>query len=349
MATVILQGFLAGRSGLGLMDFGLEAIIAATPVALWKTKLTHYQIFLGHNCRIMLKRLASKYWPMVVLLISIGAILGVSRYAEDRKAEKPNNTQASSPQTAVPPNNASKSAENVEKTKHGPDFVDTFTWPEGATAWALFLTLIVIAWQSTETRDAAKAANAQIKMMKQKERAQLMVEILPIETLEFDVNASRVKLKFSNIGTTHAMNVYAEGAARGIVFENTELMRGFLKMVPRGFIDKPAFEPLAFEFEDLEVPAVIRADTSYGDTWVAFIFPDEWFDAILLRPTIAIEVRGEIRYEDVFGDPHFTRFSYKIRIPKWGDVNSQGSAPIKPHAPFSYWVPVDGEEGNKAT
>jgi hypothetical protein len=125
----------------------------------------------------MLKRLALKYWPMVALIIFIGAILSMSRYAEHRKAEQSNNTQVSSPQTAVAPNDDSKSKENPDKTKYRPDFIDTFTWPEGATVWALFLTLIVIAWQSTETRDAAKAALLNAQALINSERPWIMATI----------------------------------------------------------------------------------------------------------------------------------------------------------------------------
>jgi hypothetical protein len=85
----------------------------------------------------MLKRLASKYWPLVLLFVSIGAILYVSRYAEERKTEKQKDAQSRSPQAAVAPNDASKGTEKTAKAEHYPDWIDTFTWPEGATVWAV--------------------------------------------------------------------------------------------------------------------------------------------------------------------------------------------------------------------
>jgi hypothetical protein len=106
----------------------------------------------------VLKAFVLRYWPLAVLGALVIAILATSRYTEHRKAENQNYTQASSPQASVTPDNASKSTENADKAKHRPDFIDTFTWPEGATVWALLLTLFVIAWQSAETREAAKAA-----------------------------------------------------------------------------------------------------------------------------------------------------------------------------------------------
>jgi hypothetical protein len=215
--------------------------------------------------------------------------------------------------------------------------------------FAAIITLRKLERQTKGTEDAANAALRQIQLMKDKERARITVEVLPIETLEFSINHNRVMLKFSNIGVTHAFNVYAEGDARAIVLENTELMKGFLKKIPRSFINKPEFEPPPLELEDLVVPTVLQSGASYGDTWVAFIFPEEWQDAILLRPQIAIEVRGEIRYQDVFGDNHSTKFSYDMRISKWGEVSREGSAPIRPYSPFSQWRESGGEDGNRAT
>ena len=215
--------------------------------------------------------------------------------------------------------------------------------------FAAIITLRKLERQTKGTEDAANAALKQIQLMKDKERARITVEVLPIETLEFGINHNRVMLKFSNIGVTHAFNVYAEGDARAIVLENIELMKGFLKKIPRSFINKPEFEPPPLELEDLVVPTVLQSGASYSDTWVAFIFPEEWQDAILLRPQIAIEVRGEIRYQDVFGDNHSTKFGYDMRISKWGEVSREGSAPIRPYSPFSQWRESGGEDGNRAT
>lgn len=111
----------------------------------------------------MLKRVMLKYWPMVLLLALIVTVLYVSRYAERRKEANQDNAQPSTPAATISPDDAGNAREDTDKLKHHPDFLDTFTWPEGVETWALILTLFVIAWQSTETRDAAKGAflNAQ--------------------------------------------------------------------------------------------------------------------------------------------------------------------------------------------
>jgi hypothetical protein len=106
----------------------------------------------------MLKRLFSRYWQMALLIALIGAVLYMSRYAENRKAQEGDDAQGSSPRAAVGPPDGNKGAQNADKPHHHPDWIDTFAWPEGATTWALLLTLIVIGWQSTETRVAARGS-----------------------------------------------------------------------------------------------------------------------------------------------------------------------------------------------
>lgn len=105
----------------------------------------------------MPKSAALKYWPLAVLTVLIVAIVCMSRYAENRKASKATNTQPSSPQISVAPNDASKTPKNTDKPKNPPSWVETFAWPDGVIARVLILTLIVIAWQSVETCAAAKA------------------------------------------------------------------------------------------------------------------------------------------------------------------------------------------------
>jgi len=125
----------------------------------------------------MLKRLALRYWPLAVLVVLVATIFCMSRYAENRKAKHQDNAQGSSPNTVISPNGNSQGAQNTNEPHKYPNWIDTFAWPEGATAWALFLTLLVIAWQSVETRAAVDAANSQIQFMKDKERARLEIEI----------------------------------------------------------------------------------------------------------------------------------------------------------------------------
>jgi hypothetical protein len=112
----------------------------------------------------MLKRLMLHYWALALLFIFIFAILGMSRYAEYRKAEHQDYAQRVRPEATIRPPSADKGANVAEKPKYSPSWVETFTWPEGVTAWALLLTLFVLAWQSNTATRAARAAEASIRL-----------------------------------------------------------------------------------------------------------------------------------------------------------------------------------------
>jgi hypothetical protein len=249
-------------------------------------------------------------------------------------------------------------------------YLPSFEHPESVIVWVTLaytfvslLTLFAIGaqvfWMKRQTKllsssiaiaqTSADAAMGQIRAMKDKERARISVEILPLDTLEFGDGNNRALLKFNNFGYTHALNVRASGDAHAIIFEDKVVQKGPFRIPDLRPYSTPLFEPLPFEFEDLGIPAVILANSPPAETWAAFIFPEEWYDEILLRPRMAIEVRGIVEYEDMFGDQHSTKFSYEMRISKWGKVSPSGSALIRPHSPFSHWFQSGGAEANQAT
>jgi hypothetical protein len=274
----------------------------------------------------MLKRLALKYWPMIVLLISIGTILYVSRYAEERKAEKQKDAQSRSPQTTVTPSDASKGIDKAEKTEHHPDWVDTFTWPEGATVWALFLTLVVIAWQSTETRDAAKAANAQIKMMKNKERARIVVDF-PSSALKLEDGPEWTKglgavyvetpMIVANWGGTNAFNVTARAA----------------------ITDTPNSPPFSDEVSVLSIPAVFKPNIEPLAVDVATLLKGINHLAAVENRFEILYLVGRITYDDIFEESHETQFRYRWEV---DGMNVEGQ-----HFDTSKWERTS--EGNWAT
>jgi len=164
----------------------------------------------------MLKRLVMKYFPVAILAVLIVAILGVSRYAEGHKAENQKDAQTSSPKAVVTPNNASKGTQEAGKSEHSPDWFDTFTWPDGVTAWALLLTLLVIDWESTETRMAAQGALLSAQALINAERPWIVMTIEPgKETNEF-------LLKAVNRGRTPAA-ILSAGEGLAIIEPETVL------------------------------------------------------------------------------------------------------------------------------
>ena len=187
---------------------------------------------MGYNLRIMLKRLALKYWPLALLFVLIVTVLCMSRYAENRKAENQEYAQSCSPKAPISPPDADKGTKPTNKPKYSPSWVDTFAWPEGVTAWALFLTLLVIAWQSVETHAAAEATAAGVESAKQqaglireqmdtqihRERARLNLEVQPIkiEDSRFDDGLNLIScIELTNTGHSNAFIKF--GAVRFVL------------------------------------------------------------------------------------------------------------------------------------
>jgi hypothetical protein len=177
----------------------------------------------------MLKQLALKYWPLALLLILIGAVLCMSRYTEKRKAEHYENAQTGSPKPQIAPNDAGNGSHKTYETQYPPSWIDTFTWPDGVTAWALLMTLVVIAWQSAETRAAAnataasvEAANVQVGLIRkqmdteiERERARLRLETQAIDIPESGFHDGvnlRTCIELTNVG--HSNAYIGDGAVR---------------------------------------------------------------------------------------------------------------------------------------
>jgi hypothetical protein len=152
----------------------------------------------------MFKRTAMKYFPIAVLALLIAAILCMSRYADTRKQQHQENAKPVNPAASVTPDKATEGGSEANKAQNPPGWIDTFTWPDGVTGWALLLTLFVIAWQSVETRDAARAGLLNAQAVINAERPWMLVSVKssPGEIGGFDVHVR-------NKGRTPAMVIEA--------------------------------------------------------------------------------------------------------------------------------------------
>jgi hypothetical protein len=177
----------------------------------------------------MMKAVAMKYLPIAILFVLVVAILCMSRYAENRKENHQNNANHINPAATVAPDKTANGARPADQSEDSPSWIDTFAWPDGVTAWALFLTLFIIAWQSVETHAAADATKASVEAAKgqaalireqvdtqiERERARLNLEAQPIEIPEggFDDSVELTTcIEITNVGHSNAF--IRDGAAR---------------------------------------------------------------------------------------------------------------------------------------
>jgi hypothetical protein len=248
----------------------------------------------------MLKRLAMKYWPLILLLILTVAVLGMSRYAEKRKAENQESTQVSRPQTPITPLKTDQGAEKADKSKHPPTWIDTFTWPEGVTAWALFLTLFVIAWQSVETHaaaksgeDAAEIALANTKTLINVERPWLVMAIERDKELK-----NLFRMKAVNRGRTPAQIIsISDGCLIAPVRDKLPIPPEYIRVK-------------TLEATDLLIQGEYQTIFEYSRDHLRMAIDDSaWFDCVCEGTHFAY-IFGKILYRDLIAsksvEPHET-------------------------------------------
>lgn len=230
---------------------------------------------------------------MILLLTLIVAVLCMSRYAESHKTDHQDNTQASRPETPISKNDASKGTKNTDKPQHPPSWIETFTWPDGVTAWALLLTLLVIAWQSAETRAAAIATEASVEAGKETAKRQLRAYLCVSHAVVTITPQGQIKSRvdIENGGQTPAYNV--RSWSHPII---TQYPPGDkLKPPPNGLPQGVSIIPSKRE---QHLPA---KPISAGANSAKVI-------ETLGNPNVAYYVHGRIEYVDVFKDAHFVDF-----------------------------------------
>ena len=158
------------------------------------------------------------------------------------------------------------------------------------------ITCLVIGWQGWETRKAAQGAKenaeataAQLEIMKSKERAQLRVEIDPLN-LVYDQKADGYPIQ---------LRVVLDGATRAIILN--ESIAAYLA-------DSPPAKVMSWE--PLGIPGTFTPDLSPMPR-VIFIQADSDFCEnetdhqrvnLVRERKLDVYVTGKIRYRDLFGD-----------------------------------------------
>jgi hypothetical protein len=171
--------------------------------------------------------------------------------------------------------------------------------------------------------ESAKAANAQIRMVKDKERAHISVSITDKE-FEVDVFYA-VKVKIANDGTTSAFNLRAKGYAN--VHPSDDL-------------------PSMWIFLSLGVPSVIRQNNEPTVAEITFIDPPDLRNVDNSETPYFIHVGGLVEYDDVFGNSHQTTFRYRLKITTIQPIPDTTLVKVKS---FSEWERCGSPEENHAS
>jgi hypothetical protein len=242
-----------------------------------------------------------KHWVMVAVFLAAGIMA-----CQSNQDTRPNPEPAKQKQPAFHPTNREQGQAKAGNDKAKPDGISqrrdaSFKWPEwmGDSNWWVViiaaLTGSVIGLQGWETRKAAqagkisaKAALAQINLMKDKERAHLFVEIKRPEVFSLD-KAYPIEYAITLSGPTAA----------------TIIKHEILVQFP-GSQPKPLLADA--------LPQNFTPEMRVVDGYSLFHFPP--FDR---GKNDSVIVKGYILYQDVFGDVR----RRKIHLGWWGD-NSKG-------------------------
>jgi hypothetical protein len=248
----------------------------------------------------MLKRLALKYWPLALFFVLIVAVLCMSRYAECRKAENQENTQASSPESKVSPPDADKGTKKTNKPKYPPSWVDTFAWPEGVTAWALFLTLFVIAWQSVETHAAAEATVASVEAAKQ--QADLIREQMDTqvhrERARLNLEVQGIEIDIPEVGLDDGLNLNTCIEITNIGHSNAFIKNGAARFVLVTAGEWPFSEASPEDFTPFSNTVEPSTDPVYSPIWIDYVpLSLEAFAQDIANGTRIMYLYGFVEYE----------------------------------------------------
>ena len=174
--------------------------------------------------------------------------------------------------------------------------------------------------------ESAQAALAQIKMMKDKERARISVSIS-----DNDVEVSpaysfdAITIKIANDGTTSAFNVRAKGEVFGHLSEDLPPMRPFIP---------------------LTAPSVIRANNPPTYVEVILVQSEDMSGVEDSPIPYFFHIGGIVEYEDVFGESHTTTFRHRLKVNGILPIPDSKSVRIRS---WGGWKSCGSPEENRAT
>lgn len=248
---------------------------------------------MGYNWRIMWKRLAIFGGAALIVAAILVAVYYQQHNAVgegyDIKCVQPDQPSlaANSLTCEIHP---SQNTEQRHTESHWWDVL--ITWPEGITALLLMLTLFAICWQSWESHE-------QNRHMMNKERARIDVSS-PSGGLELDDGPEWVD----------SMKVVYAGAE--ITVTNSGATRAFNVTAIANMVATPPISSIkSKEISLLSLPSTIPPNVEPIKADVITLLNDVNHVAAVSDGSEIIHLVGIIRYEDIFGKRHITKFRYK--------------------------------------
>jgi hypothetical protein len=179
----------------------------------------------------MLRHLKARKYIIALVVIFGGAVFVSHQYQSVRKQcqTECNQVKPVSVTASSSTENCNKCEENVEQ--RFPSWYRLFGWPEGITAWAILLTLLAIAEQTVETRNAAQAARDSIRLQESAmeqwievtnwrsqlgdllpesyDSQYLLLEVDVVNNTSFPITLKRAEMDFINTGDGSSRTYFA--------------------------------------------------------------------------------------------------------------------------------------------
>lgn len=262
---------------------------------------------------------------------------------EKPPAALPRNTQASS----EPGTNGTQASSSYPDNKASDDRIVKFTGALAVLAFLQFAAMILqycamrkqadymkrglrisissvrVAKKSADAaKTSAEAAYQSIEMMVNRERARVRVETVP-----FDLDSPPV------LGVKQVnFKVFSYGQTPAFIHSSGEWVE---------IDESPEYDRGDHVFPPIRIPAVFHpSQEGYDTSALLFTSLDEIHVDRIYRGKLFIHFQGYIKYRDVFGRDHETRFSYK-----WVPGLPPGSVGVS----VKYWTEVGGKERNYET
>jgi hypothetical protein len=199
---------------------------------------------------------------------------------------------------------------------------------------------IVIGWQAIETRKAANAALAQIQLMKEKERCELVLSPSPLDAFFQDVPWQEIKFSIYNIGATRASEIRVISHC-DLTNSDKEPEEGDASLL----MNYDPLEQAEIGKIDVANVNVLRPDDSTEIIVPLYWYPnDEGFSKVR---NVFIHAWGRFEYRDIFGAQHFATFHYSFHVVRLSVTHNEiGAAVAFPVVSVSKWSKCQRPEHN---